>query len=346
MRGLKKWVKREEKMGPYRKSRMKSPRLFSGLAFAMLFLPTLVFAQQAAVVEEEKFSLLVGERTWLSKGKSDFNIAGVGGVPNVLSELIWDDVDSTVVELSANALFYQRWMWSVEVGFGAISGGTLRDLDFFGNNRTFLFSESISTADDDGLFYVSVDLGYRILSWAVRDKKPRSSLDLLIGYQHWREKYIATKGVQTQDPFGLIGFVGPFPDQGKAITEDFTWDSLRVGARANIEILPKFSFRGRLLFVPWTHFKLEDIHHLRTDLRQDPSSRATADGGFGVLFDATLSYNVWRGLSIEAGYQLWDISSGEGTITARSLIVGDVQEPFNEANSTRHGLIIGINYLF
>ena len=78
---------------------MKTLRALSGFAFAMLFVPTVVAGQQATVVEEEKFSLLVGGRTWLSAGKSDFNIAGVGGVPNVLSELTWNDVDSTVRDI-------------------------------------------------------------------------------------------------------------------------------------------------------------------------------------------------------------------------------------------------------
>lgn len=305
----------------------------------MLLVPTLLFGQRAATAQQQNFSLFVGERTWLTNGNSNFNIAAPGGVPNVLSELTWDDVDSTVVEFSAHALFFTRYSLSVDIGLGAISGGTLRDQDFLGNNRTMLSSDTISAADDDDLFYLNIDFGYRILRWAVRNKKPRSSVDLLLGYQHWREKYVATR---TIDLFPGTRTIDP----GKALTEEFTWDSLRVGARANIEILPKLSWGGRLVVVPWTHFQLRDIHHLRTDLRQDPSFEATADGGFGVLFDATLSYVVSRGLSIEAGYQVWDISSGEGTITARSLILGDVREPLNEANSTRHGAMVGINYRF
>ena len=97
------------------------------------------------------------------------------------------------------------------------------------------------------------------------------------------------------------------------------------------------------MFIPWTQFKLEDIHHLRTDL--NPSGIATAGGGFGVQTDTTLSYNVWRGLSIEAGFQYWDIGSGEGTQTTRTLI-GDLKSPFNGANSTRWGAIVGTNYGF
>ena len=314
-------------------------RALSGFVLTMLFVPAVLAGQQATIVEEEKFSLIVGVRTWWSTGSSDFNIAGVGGAPNVFSELTWDDVDSTVVELSADGVYRQRYILTADIGFGTVSGGSLRDQDFLGNNRTMLFSDTISAADDDYVLYASVDFGYRILRWGVRDRKPRSSLDLLIGYQHWRERYLATKTVDLFPGTRTI-------DQGTALTEEFIWDSLRVGARASVEIIPTLSLSGRFLFVPWTHFQLEDIHHLRTDLKKDPSFHATASGGFGMFFDATLSYGVWRGLSAEVGYRWWDITSGEGTITARSLIAGDVREPLNEANSTRHGVTLGVTYRF
>ena len=168
--------------------------------------------QQATVVDKENFSLLIGQRTWFSNGISDFNFGGPGGVPNLVSDLKWDNVDSTVFQFTGDALIFKRYILSTDVGFGAISDGCLRDQDF--NAFGILISESKSVADDDDLFYVNVDLGYRLMyccphrfSWDAQDKKPRGTLDLLIGYQHWREKYVATEGVQTKNPFPFI-----FPD--------------------------------------------------------------------------------------------------------------------------------------
>ena len=59
---------------------------------------------------------------------------------------------------TADALFLKRYILTVDVGFGAISGGTLTDRDFFEPPilGVSLFSESVSTADDDDLFYVNV----------------------------------------------------------------------------------------------------------------------------------------------------------------------------------------------
>jgi len=316
----------------------------------MLFVPALVFGQQSTIFNKENFSILIGQRTWFSNGISDTSTANTAG--DLISFLKWADVDSTVIEFNGDALIFKRYILSADVGFGAISGGRLRDQDWLIILGTsFFLSESESVADDDNLFYLNVELGYRIMyccpyqfnAWD-QDYEPTTTIDLLIGYQHWRETYVATKAVQTQDPFGIFG-LGPFADQGKAITDEFTWDSVRLGIRVEWNIMRKLSFRGRLMFIPWTHFEEEDIHHQRADLKQDPSFTSTARGGFGVQSDTTLSYNVWRGLSIEAGFQYWNISSGDGTQTARAL-VGDLDSPFPGANTTRWGAIIGINYLF
>jgi len=327
-------------------------RALSSFAFTMLFVPALVFGQQSTVFTKENFSFLLGQRTWFSNGISDYHFLEPNGVPPINSHVKYDDVDSTVVEFNGDALLFKRYILSTDVGFGSISGGSDRYQDFLGDDKTTLFSEEEATVDGDDLFYVNVDLGYRIMyccpyqfnAWD-QDYEPTATIDLLIGYQHWREKYVATKGVQTKDPFGAFGFVGPFPDQGIAQTDEITWDSVRVGLRVKWNIFRKLSFRGRLIFIPWTSFELESIYPLRPSLKQDPSAKATASGGFGVQSDTTLSYNVWRGLSIEAGFQFWDIESGDGTITFRSP-AADSRQPFNEANSRRWGAIIGINYLF
>ncbi len=333
---------------------MKRFQALLGCAIVMLFVPNLVFGQQAArgqqatLVEKPDFSLSIGGRAWYSMGKSDWSF-GVDGGPNILSELIWDDVDSIVAEFTADMLFQDQYILTIDGGFGAIRDGTMNDSDYLGNDRTLLFSESISAVDDNDMWFVSVMLGSRVLSWNVRDEKPRSYLALMIGYQHWTETYFATKGVQTQDPFNdpLIPDPGPFPDQGKGITESFTWDSLLVGVRTEIEILPDFAFKGRFMAVPFTHFTLEDIHHFRPmTFKQNPSGDVTADGGIGVILDATLSYNFWGGFSIEAGYQYWDITSGEGTLTQHLVVGGDPETFTNEAHSTRHGAIAGISYSF
>ncbi len=202
---------------------MKRFQALLGCAIVMLFVPNLVFGQpkaaggqQATVVEKPDFSLSIGGRAWYSTGKSDFNFGGFNGVPALVSDLRWDDLDSIVAEFTADMLFLDEYILTIDGGFGAISDGNFTDDDFSFTTPGALISRSISTADDDDMWFLSVMLGSRVLSWNVRDEKPRSYLALMIGYQHWTETYVATKGVQTFLPC-CPAFLGPFPDQGKGI---------------------------------------------------------------------------------------------------------------------------------
>ncbi len=71
---------------------MKRFQALLGCAIVMLFVPNLVFGQQAAggqqatVVEKKDFSLSIGGRAWYSTGKSDFNFGGFNGVPALVSD--------------------------------------------------------------------------------------------------------------------------------------------------------------------------------------------------------------------------------------------------------------------
>ncbi len=309
--------------------------------FSLLFIiasPVFAGDRERPIFISENISIEIGERTWISYGKADRNHADSDGTPNVISELIYDDVDSVITEFNVNSLFYDRYIFNIDVGLGGIDDGKLTDRDYLGDNRTGLFSVAEATVGDetDNVFYVNADLGYRIFN------KKKSSVDLLLGYQRWEEKYVSTKAIQLVDPLGLVG-LGPLANQTKAISEETEWNSLRVGARAKIELFKRLSIKSRIMFVPWTHYEHDDIHHQRTDLRKDPSFRVKADGGFGVMSDTTIFYNIWKELSIEAGYQIWDIESGDGILTSRAN-TGSVDTNFNEANATRQGAIIGISY--
>ena len=129
------------------------------------------------------------------------------------------------------------------------------------------------------------------------------------------------------------------------ITHDFQWSSLRLGARGHFKISRRLSLRPRLVLVPYTNCQFEDTHYLREDKSQ-PGWVVDVDGGWGVMFDQTLAYNVWQGLFIELGYQIYHINSGSGKMEVRNVSPPDVDVPFNEAVMTRHGIILVVRYEF
>jgi hypothetical protein len=284
----------------------------------------------------------VGERTWINWGQSNWNISGTspaGTFVTPLSELKWNNINSIVAEFNVNAVLNNRWVSRVDIGTGGIRTGNMRDFDFLGNDRTGLFSDSISNVRNDGLFYVNADFGIRFVGGGVRAEETRLTIDGLVGYQYWHEKYLASDFTQ------LVGLAGLAPDPGSffpgtGIMETWNRSSIRVGASGSYRISERGAFTTRLMFVPWSAQEMIDNHVFRSI-----QSAARPNGGFGVMWDATLSYRIWNGLSAEIGYQIWEQFSGHTAYTEVQPD-GTVTVPFNSMETFRHGVLMGVNWRF
>src|SRR2546421_314574 len=144
---------------------------------------------------------------------------------------------------------------------------------------------------------------------------------------------------------GFPSVVAAISSNAKVITQDYYWHSLRLGGRTQVPLFGGLSLKGRAFLVPWSYSIIDDIHHRRSELRHDPSFHGEASGGLGVQADGGLTYQVWRGLSVEVGYQYWRVKSGEGTETA-SFTSGDVDTRLLENRTERYGPYVGVQYRF
>src|SRR2546430_7073019 len=201
--------------------------------------------------------------------------------------------------------------WSSDVcSSDLISQGVLIDEDFNNRDHDARTSRTRSGVDDTGLFYVNADLGFRALRWGPREQA--GFVDALVGYQYWHERYVAF-GATSAFPAA----VPTISSTAKVITQDYYWHSLRLGGRAQVPLFGGLSLKARAFLLPWSYSILDDVHHRRGDFRQDPSLHGEAAGGLGVQADAGLTFRVWRGLSVEVGYQYWRGEAGEGVGAAR-----------------------------
>jgi hypothetical protein len=300
---------------------------------------------QPPMVEDKRpYTLTVGVREWLSHGQSAHNLgAPSGGHPNVLSELTWRGMNSSITELNAN-LIAQRLLLNMSVGYGTIGSGTLLDQDWNGDNRTQKYSETLSKSDNGSVLIFSVTPGIRAFQWTVKDNPILGGFDFLLGYQYWRETY-AAYGIQDIFPGGR-----DTPSSVNVLTQTNTWQSFRFGTRVVVPVLSQFLLKGSAFYIPVTYYRSEDFHHLRTSglnpLRQDPSFLTTASGGSGVQLEGSLAVRVWHQLTIEAGYAYWDIRSGSGTVQAYPASGGVIQELHNVNNTRRQGVFFGMNWIF
>ena len=236
------------------KAIMKQIIVFSIILFAVCLTAVPCFSDDKlhaySFEKADKVSLFIGESTWQSTGDNEWNIAGTrsGGPPNILSELEYLGVESTVVEIYGG-IREGRGALTVAYGFGSMSGGIYRDSDYLRDNRQGIYSLSTGSADGNdwnALYYWNIEYTYRLITNMPEERFNELYLDLLIGYQKWREEITMTNGVQE-----VGGTLGPF--SGLNSKYEFIWKSIRIGLEGGRRVLKDFSFRGRVFFFPFTY---------------------------------------------------------------------------------------------
>jgi hypothetical protein len=298
----------------------------------LLAVPAVAAAEEP---KPERFEVTVGGRVVATTGYTSWNFKASSGSPSVLSELTWRGVDSVVNEVHAEAV-WKRLVLHGALGVGAIQEGVFIDNDYAADDRQGRFSATRSDVTGNALVYVQIDAGLRLLTWKQLAAHVPGYLDAFVGYQFWSEDYEASgaKGTST------------LSDDRVAVQETFRFHSIRVGAQAQVPLYRGLALRVGGAYLPWTRSEMEDEHPQRTDLHQDPSFSADAEGGMGYQLEAGLIYRLRRPrLSIEAGYRYWRINSGEGAEFAHTL-AGTVRSRLNEIVIERYGPWVGVTYRF
>jgi hypothetical protein len=327
-------------------------RVTAGILCAILLNATSpAFAGERYTSYEEgtpsPLSFFVGERTWLSTGNNEWSIAGTGGSPDILSELEFLDLESTVLEIFGG-IRSDAGALTVRYGFGNMSNGIYRDSDYGSDDRQDIFSLSTGNADGKDwhdLYYITIDYSYRILSKKTENGTTERFLDFIVGYQNWHEEVTITNGLQVVCvPPNCTGGTGPFAGLNSHYFVD--WKSLLIGLEGSLPLYRGLFLKGNTIFIPYTSYKGEGVWNLRPDFKQNPSFTHEANGGYGVEIDASLGYRIKENFEIEAGYRYWFIKSDEGMDTT-FLSSGAISiTQFNEAVTERHGAFLELTYLF
>lgn len=284
---------------------------------------------------DNDLSLAIGERVWFSFARSFWNINGPGGLPRPALQFKYHELYSTVFETNFDIVADNRFVAHFDIGAGGIDHGKFL-LSAAAEPSTALAPAFSGDVNNDNLFYVNADFGYRLLSTGGNDccGGAKLTVDALIGYQYWRERYVAS------DLSLLVRTGVPIPG-GPAIDELWKRDNLRVGVRAAADIGCRTSINTRLMFVPWAEHQVEEKILIATP-PVNFSNRSF--GGFGVMWDGAASYRITSNLSAEIGYQVWFEEIDHG----KNVNVNGTATPLQsgELSTVRHGAIIGLNYRF
>ncbi len=236
-----------------------------------------------------------------------FNIAGnIGGRnPNILSELIWHDVEIDQVKAKGHLTVLPYFTVRAYADYGWVFQGDNQDSDYLADNRTLLFSESRNTADKGSVSDASIGIGYPI-----RPPSGRYELQLtpLGGYSYHRQLFTITDGSQTQDPFALFGGLQPIRNLDSEYKT--RWRGPWVGFDFSLKALEKVKVFGTFEY-HWADYKADAHWNLRTDFAQPKSFLHTTEGN-GVIASFGMSYLLSKHWSIffDADYEDWDTDPG------------------------------------
>jgi hypothetical protein len=299
------------------------------------------------LVQEARPKVELSAGTWISVGDTRWahNASSVPGLGNPTSKLTYKDVGTNMIDLTGKIWFSPRVFGRLNGGFAGIGGGRLTDDDYGSGQR--LFSKTTSNIPDNSMYYINADLGGRVAEFV----NHRGYLDLFGGYQYWHTEYRAVGITQVAcDPSAIPGLTcsaaGTSSNQGQTvITNTANWHSIRVGASTEYRLTRRLSVLGTLALIPVSVLDNKDVHHLRGDLKQNPSF-SMVGYGVGADVDVGARFMITKNLAANLGYRLYYNRVLSGDLTVHPAAGSSDSFPLTQFESLRHGFTAGLSLIF
>jgi len=338
---------------------MLRSRLAAGL-LALLSLiagATHLYAQDGG--SQQRPRVEVGLGGWvITQGETKWahNASTIAGLGNPTSKLTYKDTGTNIVEGTVRFWVTPSWFGRLTAGYGAVGGGRLTDDDYLSVDGGAPSSRTFSDIKGDSTWYLNADVGRRVVEFP----QSRGWLDLFAGYQYWYQRYSANGLGQAScstagqtldlDPGSpgsqtLCSPTTTVSSSIQAITNTTQWHSIKIGASTEYRFTRRLSVLGTVALIPVSIVDNTDVHHLRPDLKQNPSI-SMVGYGIGADVDVGARYMFFRNFYANVGYRLWWNRTVDGTVTFHNAIGGSDEFPLTELQSFRHGVTFGISYSF
>lgn len=290
-------------------------------------------------------------RSWLfTAGETRWSHDASGLDPRLgdpTSKLVYNDNDTHIIELGGRINFGRRGFVRAEGGFSvSFDRGLLVDDDFTAVNGQQIFSRTHSDITGSGTQYGSLDLGFR----AAEFSGSRGYVELFAGFQYWRTRYEAT-GVRQVicNPSGIpdLSCTPNFNLPGvAAITNTTHWITpIHIGVDTEYRVTRRVGVDLKASVSPISVLYNEDVHHLRSDLQQDPSFSmwgvgVSANAGAGVKLSLT------GNLALTGGYRVMWNRTYAGEWENHPIGSASDRVSLSEFQAIRHGVLIGLTGSF
>ena len=140
--------------------------------------------------------------------------------------------------------------------------------------------------------------------------------------------------MQIANPFSDC--VPPIENSVLVITENDTWNSLRVGLNGNIMVTDRLKVEADVAYLPYVAFKGTD-DHLERDLTIQESGT-----GMGLQLESILSYSITDQLSIGVGGRYWAMWAAKNAIADEDGAPCPCQT--QPARTDRFGVFVQLDY--
>lgn len=195
------------------------------------------------------------------------------------------------------------------IGGGRLTGGQLNDEDWNLGSMglgPIAYSNTISDPLKGRIRYGTIDFGYSFFRSA--DYK----LGGFAGYNYYREDKDAYGCVQIANQASDCRASNPIPNSVLGITENDTWQALRLGLNGEIALAQGLWLVTDLAYLPYVKFDGLDIHHLRrvADNRSPETGKAR-----GVQLEAILSYDLTAAFNLGIGGRYWAMWTNDSAYT-------------------------------
>ena len=280
-----------------------------------------------------------GMRYWYSSG-SEKNTSGAGVLT---SQLTYGNLTGQSGELFARMDTPSRVFVKGYVGSGALSGGKTYDEDWgpaTNTNSGFMVSASTTSG---WLNYAAGDIGYNVL----RDRNYK--LGPFVGYSYFRQNANAYGCTEFQ-PVVVSCVTAGTPLNRVILTEDETWQSLRVGVSGVTRLWDRWGINGDIAYLPYSQYSGLDSHWQRVPVAYYPQDAT----GRGIQAELILTYLVTEGLELGIGGRYWAMWTTSGSSSCRGgcdpknkpdTFVTTPSFPYT-ANTERFGTFAQISYRF
>jgi hypothetical protein len=271
--------------------------------------PPLRFVEKA----EPAFSGELGIRYWFSWSQSTLDLYDIAGT-GLVSRLTYDGMNGHNAEVFGRFDNNNGFYLKTYLGGGWLVNGRLTDEDF--PPLTSPYSRTYSDQHGGTLAYGAVDLGYNIF------ERSNFRLGAFAGYHFMMERMSAFGCVQVGNNPGICGGNG-FPTSVEGITQNNTWQSLRVGLDADLKLTKQLTLSADAAYLPFVYLLGTDRHLLRIGTAPgDFTGGIPEDGtGWGYQLELALSYAFDENVKVALGGRWWHMETG-GHADFENMIVG------------------------